>query len=246
MTSVHVCPSCGESAALRGAPGGAGIEITCQTCGHRWTRGALTCRSCGGAESVTIPQVIARTTRGTQLSIMGHRDAVLCPVCDADVIAQCQTARQWVPENHVSAFAFDAAENERSQNKSAPTASEVQRARPRPTAPRQPAQPVELLPEEPAKKNPTVRQAVEAYMGADPEADALTMLSLATFLGSSTRLETLAGPQSATTLGEWFDSTWGEHHADRQSAVRRSVRAAFAHWVAEGWIADDPSMRLGA
>lgn len=246
MTSAQACPSCGESEALRGAPVGDSIEITCQTCAHRWSRGAQTCRSCGGAESVTIPQVIARTTRGTQLSIMGHRDAMLCPVCDADVIAQCQTARQWVPENYVSAFAFDAAENARSQNKSTPTASEVKRAQPQPTAPRQPARPIQSAPAEPAKKNPTVRQAVEAYMGSEPQADALTMLSLATFLGSGTRLETLAGPQAATSLEEWFGSTWGAHDADRQRAVRRSVRAAFAHWVAQGWLADDPSASLGA
>lgn len=244
MTAVQACPSCGETEALRGASVGGGIEITCQACAYQWTRGDLRCRSCAGQETVMIPQVIARTTRGNQLSIMGHRDTVLCPVCDAEVIAQCQTARQWVPEDYVSAFSYDPAEGERvrEQQVSTPAAPLTPTAARTAPAPRQAAQ--EPAAPEPTRQPPTVRQAIAEYMAAEPQADALAMLSLGTFLKSGTRLETLSGPKVATSLQAWFSATWGDHSADRRAAVQQAVTGAFAHWVDQGWIADDPSEGL--
>jgi len=242
MTAAQACPSCGEADALRGASVDDGIEITCQACAHQWARGDLRCRSCGGQETVMIPQVIARTTRGNQLSIMGHRDTVLCPVCDAEVIAQCQTARQWVPEDYVSAFSYDPAEGERVREQQASTPA----APPTPTAarsaPRQAAQ--EPAAPERARQPSTVRQAIAEYMASEPQADALAMLSLGTFLEASTRLEVLSGPKVAASLQDWFSATWGGHSADRRHAIHRAVTGAFAHWAAQGWIADDLSASL--
>ncbi len=244
MTSAQECPACGETEALHGAPVDDGIEITCQTCAHRWPRGDLRCHSCRGAETVVIPQVLARTSRGSQLSITGHRDIVLCPVCDAEVIARCQTARQWVPEDYVSVFSYDAAEAERVRRE--PKPADVEQT---PSASGQASRPVQQRPAEPMpdpapQSAPTVRQAIAEYMAAEPQADALAMLSLGTFLGSATRVDTLAGEQAAASLQSWFVQTWGSHDAHRRAVVGASVQGAFAHWVAREWIADDPSVDL--
>lgn len=188
---------------------------------------------------MTVPQVMKRTSRGNQLSVLGHRDVELCPVCDAEMIATCRTARQWVPEDYVPAFSR--AEIERPEVRSDPA--------PRPTVPPPPTRSVpSQAPDpqqapKPAAAPPTVRQAVAAYMESDPEADPLAMLSLAGLLGSGTRVDAL-DPGTAAALQRWFVETWGGHDGTRQAAVLTTVRSAFAHWFDRGWIADDPSSDL--
>ena len=253
MTSAQTCPSCGETDHLHGISTSNGIEIVCERCGERWVRGSLPCRSCGGIETLTLPQVIVRTSRGNQLSIMGHRDITLCPACDAEVIASCKTTRQWVPEHYVSAFSFDLAESPdiRSTAVSVPTdppeASLKVETRPTAPTPNRPDQArfSKASPAtEPAAARPTVRQAIQEYMSADPDTDPVAMLSLGTHLGSSTRLEALGTPGQAFPIQEWFRDTWGDHDATRRATVHQSIRGAFDFWVANGWLSQDPTINL--
>jgi hypothetical protein len=86
------CPGCGESEHLVGRRTRDGIEVTCETCGARWDRGAVRCRSCGGAASVTARQRMTRQPRGTLLAVVGMREVTLCPDCDRGPWTRCRRA----------------------------------------------------------------------------------------------------------------------------------------------------------
>jgi predicted RNA-binding Zn-ribbon protein involved in translation (DUF1610 family) len=244
MTTDLHCPACGEAEDVHGSRRDGHIEITCGSCGHRWVRGERVCRSCGGAEHVTVPQVMKRTSRGNQLSVLGHRDVELCPVCDAEMIATCRTARQWVPEDYVPAFSRVRIERSATDPQlptTQPTSSAP--APPRRSVPSQAPEPPQAP--ETAGPAPTVRQAVADYMDSDPGADPLAMLGLAGLLGSGTRVDAL-GADTGPALQQWFEHTWGHQDQSRQAAVAAAVRRAFAHWTERGWIADDPSAGLSS
>jgi ssDNA-binding Zn-finger/Zn-ribbon topoisomerase 1 len=82
------CPSCGEGEALRGERRSDDIELSCDTCGNRWTRSLRpVCGKCGSQDLQTVPLAIVEKGRGTQLSVVGTRPIDLCSSCDAAVLA---------------------------------------------------------------------------------------------------------------------------------------------------------------
>ena len=84
MTFDVSCPSCGEAEELAGVRSGDAIQLTCEQCGHRWTRDlAPQCATCGGRDLQTVPLAIVEKGRGTQLSVVGTRPINLCERCDA-------------------------------------------------------------------------------------------------------------------------------------------------------------------
>ena len=97
---------------------------------------------------------------------------------------------------------------------------------------------------ETALADPTVRQAVEAYLKTDAHADSTAILMLGTHLGSSTRLKALEQPQTATDLREWFLRLWGERSGGRGEEARETVLRAIDHWRAQGWLSGDPAAEL--
>jgi len=81
------CPSCGEEEDLSGERGDDAIQVTCGSCGQRWSRSLTpTCHTCGGGEMVTVPTAIVERSRGTQLSVVGIRMVEKCARCDRDDI----------------------------------------------------------------------------------------------------------------------------------------------------------------
>ncbi|MFZ5847300.1 MAG: hypothetical protein ACOYX5_07970 [Actinomycetota bacterium] len=265
MATIAKCPACGEKERLLGRPAGDGIEVTCETCGARWMRGAARCNGCGGEDVVARPQVMTRHPRGNQLAIVGRRQLPLCPHCDAEAIATSSSTNRPVPETYVSVFLFghdkqlprpadlvrpgaglkdapvDLAERRRRRDsRSTAAAGEPGSAPRRGAIPRRPAS----RPSSPEPTvQPTFRQAIETFLATHPDADSLTMVLLGQHLGPATRLAALERPGAAEELRQWFDATWSERHpARRQAAV--TICAAVDHWRGEQWLAQDLASAL--
>jgi len=88
MPREIVCPRCGEAEDLRGSQTPDGIRIECGACGHGWLRDheAERCATCGGTDLLTRPRALTQYSRGTQLSIVGIGQIVLCAACDAEMV----------------------------------------------------------------------------------------------------------------------------------------------------------------
>lgn len=250
MATISRCPACGENERLRGRAVGADIEVTCETCGAQWLRGAARCNACGRADVVTRPQVMTRHPRGNQLAIVGRRDLPLCPACDADAIAGSETGNRPVPETYVSAFLFGRDVRRDVPREPARTteprgASDAPAGlRPGPSAPATPPtstpHPEPSRPTEQGLSRPTVRQAIEAYLSADPDdADSLAMLFLGQHLGPASRLDSLDRSRTAESLLRWFDATWDTRQDERRRAAAAAITGAVDHWIAQGWLSED-------
>lgn len=242
------CPTCGEQEGLRGRPAGADIELTCLECGTSWMRGALTCRGCGGRESVTALQLIRRNTRGNQLAIVGRKQLTLCPVCDEAMVKRSLSAQQPVPEDYTSVFI-----------------SGFPVTRPRSDSPSRPApkRSPDLVSETHAKAaeapigqmdggqagapttwRPTVRQATEAFLNGEVEADSTALIMLGAHLGPARRLEGLKDPTAAIELEEWFIRTYRGAAEDRRETARGTIVAIVDHWLHEKWLPVDLAEKL--
>lgn len=88
MARTIACPRCGEAENIRGEHSSEGIRITCGECGHGWMRDEEPdrCATCGCDDLVKRPHALTQYSRGTQLSIVGIAETMLCPVCDADMV----------------------------------------------------------------------------------------------------------------------------------------------------------------
>lgn len=241
MSGEMRCPSCGESERLLGARLGGDIEVTCGACDHRWLRGSLRCRLCGGEEVVTRLRLMTRHPRGNQLAVVGHREVPLCPRCDVEAV---EGGGRLVPEGYVSRFLFGRDEPRPVR----PTKQRPQASRPpassrgsgEPRAPRPDA--VSSQEAEPTTRAgaPTVRQAVEDFLRSVPAADAVTMVMLGQHLGPATRLDTLGDASAQERLESWFSATWGTRPNGRRAAAAAAVLAAVDHWREQGWLSGDP------
>ncbi len=239
MNAGPVCPACGERERLGGTPREGDIEIRCEVCGSTWLRGSPRCRACGGEESVSRPQLMTRHPRGTLLSVVGRREVLLCPRCDAAVLGSGQASGPPVPEGYVSRFLSGAqperapaaprlqGESQRSERRAAAPG----RKRPRPAPP----------PTASAPELPTVRQGIERFLGVHPEADSLAMLLLGQQLGPSSRLHQL-DDATAHRLAAWARSTWPD--AATRSGAISAIHAAAAYWVRQGWTRVDLAAHL--
>jgi hypothetical protein len=103
MPRIIACPECGEADDLAGSETSKGIRIECGACEHRWMRDdePETCATCGGAELVKRPYALTQYSRGTQLSIVGMGEIMLCPACDAEMLEWSREGRA-VPFNYRS------------------------------------------------------------------------------------------------------------------------------------------------
>jgi hypothetical protein len=98
-----VCPHCGEEERLLGRRGPEGIEITCESCSATFPRDAeSTCATCGGKEVVQRPRALTQYSRGTQLSITGWSQILLCVACDAAMVARSGEGKP-IPQHYMSA-----------------------------------------------------------------------------------------------------------------------------------------------
>lgn len=78
------CPSCGEDDELRGKRNGDLINMTCEACGHTWTRDTRTrCLVCGaeGPDLNYRPIPLFSKGRGTMRTPSGQRDSWDCDKC---------------------------------------------------------------------------------------------------------------------------------------------------------------------
>ena len=82
------CPMCGEADDIRGIETPEGIRIECGTCSHSWLRDEEPdcCATCGGTDLVKRPHALTQYSRGTQLSIVGISEIMLCATCDAQMV----------------------------------------------------------------------------------------------------------------------------------------------------------------
>ncbi len=241
---MTACPTCGETDDLSGRAAADDIEVTCGACGATWMRGDPRCKGCGATGGIPYRQVMTRTPRGNQVAVVGHREVVLCPACDAEAIRAAATAP--VPEHYVSVFLFGVP---------APTAHPPREPRgpaettPVPTNPAAPQPtPVVAAPSASAGPagpvDPTARQAIEAYLTATPEGDSLTMLMLGRHLGPSRRVRDLDDEAEQQRLRTWFDRTWSAKDQPRRDAAEAALTDALAHWRARGWVGPETLRRL--
>jgi hypothetical protein len=262
LATISQCPACGEDQRLRGRPSGDDIEVTCETCGAQWLRGAMRCNSCGRTDAVVRPQVMTRHPRGNQLAIVGRRQLPLCPDCDADAITESEAGNRPVSESYVSVFLFGRDEHRHAPKAPAPAPADKAPPDAVRTAPAAPAPAVPKAEEEPPTQppgpagaesplatgqkvaRPTVRQAIEAYLNAHPDADSLTMLFLGQHLGPASRLETLDEPSAEKSMKQWFDITWDPRQEERRRAAAAAITGAVDHWRAQGWLAEDLAAAL--
>ncbi len=246
---MTACPACGESDDLSGRPASDDIEITCGACGTSWLRGDARCKGCGAAGGTPYRQVMTRTPRGNQVAVVGHREVVLCPACDAAAVAAAAAAP--VPESYVSVFLFGV-EVPPTRAPRAPTcASRTGTSAPRGAMPargattRTPPGRVSPGPTGPAPLvDPTARQAIEAYLTATPGGDSLTMLMLGRHLGPTRRVRDLDGPAEQRQLEAWFEQSWSEADLRRREAARAALVDVLGFWRAEGWIRPETLHRV--
>jgi hypothetical protein len=104
VSRLIACPECGESEELTGTESAEGIRILCGACGASWLRDAepQTCATCGGTDVLKRPRALTQYSRGTQLSIVGMTDILLCRVCDKKMVEWSGASRA-VPFNYRSA-----------------------------------------------------------------------------------------------------------------------------------------------
>ena len=104
MPRTIMCPQCGESDDLQGSQSPEGIRIKCGACGHGWLRDdePERCATCGGADLVRRPHALTQYSRGTQLSIVGIGEIMLCLRCDAEMVEWSSNSRA-VPFSYCSA-----------------------------------------------------------------------------------------------------------------------------------------------
>ncbi|MDP2299624.1 MAG: hypothetical protein U1E08_05270 [Coriobacteriia bacterium] len=88
MARTIACQRCGEEDDLRGSDTADGIRIECGACGHGWLRDEEPdrCATCGGTDLVKRPHALTQYSRGTQLSIVGIGEIMLCATCDAEMV----------------------------------------------------------------------------------------------------------------------------------------------------------------
>jgi len=83
------CPRCGEDDRLHGERDGDLVVTTCDACSYSWARRPGTsCLSCGSSEIVVVADPLVDRSRGTQLSITGITERILCRTCDDDELAR--------------------------------------------------------------------------------------------------------------------------------------------------------------
>lgn len=93
--AIVECQNCGEDSELAGRRTAAGIQITCNRCGHRWMRDVdPSCRDCGSSDVVAFKEPLVQRARGNAYSIVGQKTIYLCASCDAPEIER----RKWSPE----------------------------------------------------------------------------------------------------------------------------------------------------
>ncbi len=114
MARTMICPDCGESDDLRGAETANGIEIQCGGCGRHWMRDEQPerCATCGGSDLVKRSRALTQYSRGTQLSIVGVGDILLCRACDSQMAEWCESNRAVPPGYRAAAETKRAAEDE--------------------------------------------------------------------------------------------------------------------------------------
>ena len=90
-----VCPKCGGSEDLKGSPSPDGIRIRCEQCGTSWLRDAELekCATCGAADLIRRPSALTQYSRGTQLSIVGIGEVLLCRTCDSRMLEWSEAGR---------------------------------------------------------------------------------------------------------------------------------------------------------
>ncbi|WP_375001912.1 hypothetical protein [Aeromicrobium sp. CTD01-1L150] len=218
------CEQCG-STEITGRTADAEIELHCQTCGHRWARGARGCASCGGTELLTIPQLITTTPRGNQVSIVGRRQVVVCRDCDCDGVTAYLEHSTPLPPAYQSAARRITVD----PTPSPPDAPRRRRTTsPRPTVTRPDPQVAHDDPESaPTHRltNPTVRQAVEHFQSAEPGQDALVLIMFGRAVGPVSRLSEPQVRQVLATTDDWvaqnFSGSTREKAADTLRAFAR-------------------------
>ena len=105
MTTRRIeCPECGETEDLSGSDSPEGIRVTCGSCDASWLRDELpqTCVTCGGTDVVVRPRALTQYARGTQLSIVGMSEILLCRTCDGRMVEWSSSSRA-VPFDYRSA-----------------------------------------------------------------------------------------------------------------------------------------------
>ena len=102
MAREIICPRCGETDELSGEQTPDGIRIHCDTCGESWMRDAAAtrCATCGGGDLVERPRAHTQYSRGTQLSIVGMSEVLLCRQCDARMVEWSEGSARAVPFNY--------------------------------------------------------------------------------------------------------------------------------------------------
>jgi hypothetical protein len=81
------CRTCGTDDHLRGEAEGEQIRIHCDGCGATWFRNSTPrCDRCGSEDMLLEKRPVIDKSRGSQLSIVGYTDLVLCKTCDAEEI----------------------------------------------------------------------------------------------------------------------------------------------------------------
>lgn len=235
--SATQCPGCGEEDDLTGRPIGGDIEVTCGRCGAMWHRGDPRCRSCGRPGGVLAQQRMTRHPRGTLLSVIGVHQVRVCPDCDADVAEAARARHRPLPDGYRSRFVHG--------DEPEPVADPTPRGSPASKPRRSGATylgPVAspTAPETAGPTDPTVRQAIDAFLQTADAGASLAMVMLGSHLGPATRLSAL--PTVTDDLAGFVDRTWGSG-SGRDEAVAW-LRAAFAHWREQEWIVDDPTAGL--
>lgn len=253
MGEAVECPNCSEGEALRGEQDGDDIRVQCLSCGTSWVRGAPRCRVCGGLCCVTRPQHVSLTPRGNQVAVVGQRQVVLCPHCDAPAIDPDQRPNSPVPVGYVSRFTFGeplaTPPREPEGGPDHPAVDTAARPSVQATVHLPPSQgqtPAATPPPPTAgpgakqqPTSPTVRQAIEALLadGAHGD-DSLTLLLLGRHLGPSQRIHLLDEPTQLVLLEKWFDQTWGSQPDSRRSEAQASLQSALDFWRSQGWLAE--------
>ena len=110
------CPRCGESEELKGDSSADGIRIRCGRCGESWLRDAepQKCATCGDSTLIVRPRALTQYSRGTQLSIVGIGEVLLCPTCDARMLEWSEAGRP-IPFNYRAAALDPEAAAERAE-----------------------------------------------------------------------------------------------------------------------------------
>lgn len=91
---------------------------------------------------------------------------------------------------------------------------------------------------------PTARQAIEAFLTAEPGGDSLTMLMLGRHLGPSRRVRDLDDAAEQQRLSEWFDQTWSPRDPQRRDTAREALGDVLTYWRGRGWVGSLTHLKL--